>query len=172
MAKQTTATIALDSDRQSMIDFIAKDSKFASIQMLVKSAGFKLESLEDSQLRQMIVNEKGFAARKLAAELIAYDFSVDVQPRKSMAGLVAAELDSQNIETAEKQEYQKLTLTLSTFAADGVDFLNLANHVIQLWVDHCDIICKTDVGEKSPTTKTLSKNLGKHWELVADETSE
>jgi hypothetical protein len=168
--------IALDATIEEKIAFISTDEKFASAQLMVKQFGADLKALSEDQINQMITNERGWMPRTLANELIAYDCRIEISENgKSMNGFVKEQLESMDIKVNKDQKYSRLTLTLSTFAIDGVDFSNLANHLIQMWVDEVDIVCKastTGDNSKAPTTASFSKNIGKHWELVKNSTAE
>jgi len=149
--------IAKTATNAQKIEFIKSADQFASVQLLIKSAGFDLSSLSEEQLNLMISNEGAWEKTPLTEELIAYNFSVETTERKSCAGFVQAEIDSQGLAIPENASWKKIRLTLESFCLSTVDEQDFIKVVTQSWVDANNLICRTSVGEKSPTTVEIAK---------------
>ena len=139
------------------IAFITSADQFGSVQLLIKSAGFDLATLSEEQLNLMIANENSWEKTPLTEELIAYNFSVETTERKSCAGFVQAEIDSQGLAIPENASWKKISLKFDTFCLSTVDEQDFVKVVCQSWIDANNLICKTSVGEKSPTTAEIAK---------------
>ena len=139
------------------IEFIKSADQFGSVQLLIKSVGLDLSTLSEAQLDQMISNERAWAKTPLTEELIAYNFSVETTERKSCAGFVQAEIDSQGLAIPENPVWKKISLKFDTFCLSTVDEQDFVKVVCQSWIDANNLICKTSVGEKSPTTAEIEK---------------
>lgn len=154
------ARLDKNASRDEMIDFISKNERFASIQMLVKSAGFKVESLEDANLRQMITNEGGWLPTYLGNETILKDFTVEDIDKKSLSWMVKAELNHQGIEIDDDaaKEYTETKVIFSVFRKASSEYS--IDDITQAIVNSVDIVCRTSIesndgGMVHPSTKDL-----------------
>jgi hypothetical protein len=138
------------------IEFIKSADQFGSVQLLIKSVGLDLSTLSETQIDQMIGNESAWEKTPLTEELIAYNFSAETTERKSCAGFVQAEIEKQGLAIPENASWKKISLKFDTFCLSTVDEQDFIKVVTQSWVDANNLICKTSVGEKFPTTAEIA----------------
>jgi hypothetical protein len=172
-AKTALNTISQNASSEELVNFIIEEGinypALAGVKILGQDV---LINMDKGILEQFITTAKAWSKTPLEDQLIAYSQSVDIIERESGAGFLYRQLDSEGLSIPEGKKWQKITIKLETFCMEGIDAENMVNHVLQVWTDTCDIICKTQQGDIFPSTKMLSKNRNAHWELVKNSDSE
>lgn len=172
-AKTALNTISQDATSEELVNFIIEEGinypALAAVKILGEDA---LINMDKDVLEQFISAANAWSKKPLEDQLIAYSQSVDIIERDSGAGFVYRQLESDGLSIPEGKKWQKISIKLETFCMEGVNAENMVNHILQVWADTCDIICKSRQGDIFPSTQMLSKNRGSHWELVKNSDSE